>query len=225
MSRPEKLEKVIGYTFTDEDLMTQALTHRSFSNVNNERLEFLGDAILNFVIAQSLFEQFPDATEGELSRLRAGLVKRQTLADLARGIDLGSYLMMGSGELKSGGFRRESILSDGLEAIFGAIIVDADSKTAADCILRLFVDRLAGVSPLDLKKDAKSRLQELLQSRSKPVPEYVLVRQAGKSPNQEFEVECRTQELTGPVRASGSSISRAEQSAADIALKQLEMQV
>ena len=225
MSRPEKLEKVIGYTFTDEDLMTQALTHRSFSSVNNERLEFLGDAILNFVIAQSLFEQFPDATEGELSRLRAGLVKRQTLADVARGIDLGSYLMMGIGELKSGGFRRESILSDALEAIFGAIIVDADSKTAADCILRLFVDRLAGVSPLDLKKDAKSRLQELLQGRSKPVPEYVLVRQTGKSPNQEFEVECYTQELTAPVRASGSSIRRAEQSAADIALKQLEAEI
>ena len=225
MSRPEKLEKVIGYTFTDEDLMTQALTHRSFSSINNERLEFLGDAILNFVIAQSLFEQFPDATEGELSRLRAGLVKRQTLADVARGIDLGSYLMMGSGELKSGGFRRESILSDALEAIFGAIIVDADSKTAADCILRLFVDRLAGVSPLDLKKDAKSRLQELLQGRSKPVPEYVVVRQTGKSPNQEFEVECRTQGLTASVRASGSSIRRAEQSAADIALKQLEAEI
>ena len=205
--------------------MTQALTHRSFSNVNNERLEFLGDAILNFVIAQSLFEQFPDATEGELSRLRAGLVKRQTLADVARGIDLGSYLMMGIGELKSGGFRRESILSDALEAIFGAITVDADSKTAADCILRLFVDRLAGVSPLDLKIDAKSRLQELLQGRSKPVPEYVLVRQTGKSPNQEFEVECCTQELTAPVRASGSSIRRAEQSAADIALKQLEAEI
>ena len=225
MSRSVKLEKVIGYTFSDEDLMRQALTHRSFSSVNNERLEFLGDAILNFVIAQSLFEQFPDATEGELSRLRAGLVKRQTLADVARGIDLGSYLMMGSGELKSGGFRRESILSDALEAIFGAIIVDADSKTAADCILRLFVDRLAGVSPLDLKIDAKSRLQELLQGQSKPVPEYVLVRQTGKSPNQEFEVECCTQELTAPVRASGSSIRRAEQSAADIALKQLEAEI
>ena len=205
--------------------MTQALTHRSFSSVNNERLEFLGDAILNFVIAESLFEQFPDATEGELSRLRAGLVKRQTLADVARGIDLGSYLVMGIGELKSGGFTRESILSDALEAIFGAIIVDADSKTAADCILGLFVDRLAGGSPLDLKIDAKSRLQELLQGRSKPVPEYVLVRQTGKSPNQEFEVECCTQELTAPVRASGSSIRRAEQSAADIALKQLEAEI
>ena len=225
MPSTEKLEKVIGYIFTDSGLLTQALTHRSYSALNNERFEFLGDAVLNFVIAQSLFERFPEATEGELSRLRAGLVKRKTLADLAREIDLGSYLMLGSGELKSGGFRRESILSDALEAVFGAIIVDADPNTAADCIRRLFLERLGGVSPLDLQKDAKSTLQELLQSLSKPVPEYVVVRQTGKSPHQEFEVECRTQELAEPVRANGSTIRQAEQSAADIALKRLEAKI
>lgn len=221
MSRPDKLEKVIGYTFSNEELLIQALTHRSFSGVNNERLEFLGDSILNFVVAQSLFEQFPDATEGELSRLRAGLVKQQTLADVAREIDLGSYLMMGSGEMKSGGFNRSSILSDALEAIFGAIIVDADPETASDCVRRLFVTRLINVSPRDLQKDAKSQLQEFLQGRGQPVPEYVLINTTGKSPNQEFEVECRSVELQEPVRAKGTSIRRAEQNAADMALQVL----
>jgi len=132
---------------------------------------------------------------------------------------------MGSGELKSGGFRRDSILSDALEAVLGAIIVDADSNTAADCILRLFFERLGRISPQNLKKDAKSALQELLQSRSKPIPKYFVVRQTGKSPNQEYEVECCIQELSEPVRASGSSVRQAEQSAAGLALKQLEVKI
>jgi len=221
----EKLEKVIGYTFADGDLLVRALTHRSFSSFNNERLEFLGDAVLNFVIARSLFDRFPDATEGELSRLRAGLVRRQTLADLAREIGLGSHLLMGGGELKSGGFRRDSILSDALEAIFGAIAIDSNMQTAADCVLRLFYQRLIGLSPLDLMKDAKTRLQEFLQSRGKPVPDYVLIRQTGKAPREEFEVECRTQEFVEPFRGIGSSVRRAEQSAADITLKHIETKI
>ena len=225
MSNISKLEKAIGYTFTGEDLLEQALTHRSFSMVNNERLEFLGDAVLNFVIGRSLYERFPEATEGELSRLRAGLVKRQTLADVAREIHLGSHLKMGGGELKSGGFRRDSILSDAIEAIFGAIVIDADAQTAAECILRLFFLRLSEVSPLDLKKDAKSRLQEILQSLRKPVPEYVLIRQTGKSPNEEFEVECRAIGLSEAVKGIGSSLRRAEQNAADLALKHLETKI
>ena len=221
MSRPEKLEKTIGYSFSSETLLTQALTHRSFSDVNNERLEFLGDSILNFVIASELFERLPEASEGELSRLRSGLVNRQTLAEVAREVDLGQYLTMGSGEMKSGGFDRSSILSDGLEAIFGAVIVDANVETAANCIRRLFEDRLAGLSTEDLQKDAKSLLQEHLQGMGHPVPEYILLSSTGKSPNQEFEVECRSVKLEHPVRAKGSSIRRAEQSAADLALQEL----
>jgi ribonuclease III len=221
VSRLEKLEKIIGFSFSNETLLTQALTHRSFSIVNNERLEFLGDSILNFVIASALFEKFPKASEGELSRLRAGLVKRETLADVAREIDLGQYLTMGSGEMKSGGFDRSSILSDGLEAIFGAVIVDADAETASNCIRRLFDQRLAGLSADDLQKDAKSLLQEHLQGMGHPVPEYILLNSTGKSPNQEFEIECRSIQLENPVTAKGSSIRRAEQSAADLALQEL----
>ena len=225
MSSIEKLEKLIGYTFADQDLLAQALTHRSFSSNNNERLEFLGDAILNFVIARALFEKFPEATEGELSSLRASLVKRQTLADVAREIDLGAHMRMGGGELKSGGFRRDSILSDALEAVFGAVIIDADPETAADCVLRIFLQRLGRVSPLQLKKDAKTRLQEKLQSLGKPLPKYVLIRQTGKSPHEEFEVECRSQELDEPARGTGSSVRRAEQNAADIALREIEAEI
>ena len=221
MPRIEKLQRTINYSFSREELLTLALTHRSFSSRNNERLEFLGDAILNYVIAESLYQKFSFAAEGDLSRLRAGLVKRQTLAEVAREIELGSYLLMGSGELKSGGFKRESMLSDALEAVFGAIIIDSSTDAATQCILSLFNDRLARLSPNDLRKDAKSRLQELLQSRGKPVPDYVLVRQSGKSPHQEFEVECRTEELE-PVSAFGSSIRNAEQSAAESTLTKLE---
>lgn len=221
MSKSEKLEKALQYTFSDESLLSQALTHRSFSDLNNERLEFLGDSILNFVVASSLYDQFPDASEGELSRLRAGLVKRETLADIAREIDLGSYLTMGSGEKKSGGFNRDSILSDALEAVFAAIMMDADPNTASLCIRRLFASRFTGLSREDLEKDAKSRLQEHLQGLGQPVPEYVLVGSTGKSPNQIFEVECRSAQLDAAVKAKGSSIRRAEQSAATIALAEL----
>ena len=224
MSKILKLQRTINYSFSSEELLTLALTHRSFSSRNNERLEFLGDAILNYVIAEALYQKFSFAAEGELSRLRSGLVKRQTLAEVAREIELGSYLLMGSGELKSGGFNRESILSDALEAVFGAIIIDSSTDAATKCILSLFKDRLARLSPNNLRKDAKSRLQELLQSRGKRVPDYVLVRQSGKSPHQKFEVECRTEELE-PVSASGSSIRNAEQSAAESTLTKLEDKV
>jgi len=218
----EILEKKIDYSFSDGELLRQALTHRSFSSTNNERLEFLGDAILNYVIAQALYQRFPFATEGALSRLRAGLVKQQTLAEIAREIGLGSYLSMGSGELKSGGFNRDSILADALEAIFGAIIIDTDSESASNCIRYLFDTRLDKVSPNNLRKDPKSKLQELLQSLGQPVPDYVLVKQMGKSPNQEFEVECRVLQLAEPIRALGTSIRKAEQSAAETALRLLE---
>lgn len=215
------LETKIGYSFRDGTLLEQALTHRSFGSLNNERLEFLGDSILNFVIAAAVYERFPKAAEGDLSRLRARLVKQSTLADVARGIELGGHLVMGSGELKSGGFKRDSILSDALEAIIGAVYLDSQFSEAADCVSRLFKDYLANLSESDLEKDAKSRLQELLQSFGEPVPEYILVGTRGKSPNQEFEIECRSTRFKKPIRATGSSRRKAEQAAATLGLELL----
>ena len=214
----QKLETRIGYTFINEQLLSQALTHRSYSKRNNERLEFLGDAILNFVIASVLFEKFVDSDEGDLSRLRAGLVKQETLADLARELDLGPFLTMGIGELKSGGFKRDSILSDALEAIFGAVLLDSDMATAARIIKSLFESRSSALSVADIGKDAKSLLQEFLQGNGEPVPEYILLRTIGKSPHQEFEVECRCGQLKKLVVAAGSSRRKAEQNAAALAL-------
>lgn len=221
MSIPAKLERFIGYAFSDQRLLTQALTHRSFSDVNNERLEFLGDSILNFVIASKLYEQFPDVAEGDLSRLRAKMVRQETLAEIAKEIELGTFLTMGSGEMKSGGADRSSILSDALEAVFGAVLIDSDTETATTCIARLFEKRLQNLSESDLQKDAKSRLQEFLQGLGESVPEYVVLRATGKSPNQEFEVECRTSQLKAPVTAKGGSIRKAEQLAAELTLQAL----
>jgi ribonuclease-3 len=216
-----KLESSIGYTFKDESLLAQALTHRSYSNSNYERLEFLGDSILNFVITASLYHQFEASPEGDLSRLRARMVKQKTLAEVARDHNIGSYLSMGSGELKSGGFERDSILSDALEAILGAIYLDSDFMRAAQCIRELFATRLESLSEVDLKKDAKSRLQEYLQAMGQPIPEYVLVAMKGKSPNQIFEIECLSNQFSEPLKAKGSSRRRAEQSVAELALKSL----
>lgn len=221
MAGLEKLEAIIGYAFRNQHLLAQSLTHRSFSNRNNERLEFLGDSVLNFVIAQALFSRFPDASEGDLSRLRAKLVKQPTLAEVAREMELGEYLTLGSGEKKSGGRERDSILSDALEAIIGAILLDSGFEPASERILDWFDTRLDGMSSSDLQKDAKSALQEYLQSHGEPVPEYVLLRTLGKSPNQQFEVECRTEKLMNPVSAKGTSRRKAEQNAARIALERL----
>jgi len=222
VSASEKLQRVLDYQFNDPGLLTQALTHRSFSDTHNERLEFLGDSILNFVIAEALYQLFPDVTEGDLSRLRAKLVRRQTLAEVAREIELGDYLTMGSGEMKSGGRNRSSTLADALEAVIGAVLIDSDMNRAADLIRTLFQTRLENLSEADLQKDAKTRLQEFLQGRGEPVPDYVLIGSSGKSPNQEFEVEVRSNHLGDPVRAKGSSIRRAEQHGAELALKRLE---
>jgi len=162
-----RLERRLGHTFQNQELMLLALTHRSFAGRNNERLEFLGDAILNFVAGEALFERFPQAREGQLSRLRARLVKGETLAVLARGFELGEYLRLGSGELKSGGFRRESILADALEALIGAIYLDADMETARERVLAWLADEFEGLTLVDTNKDPKTRLQEFLQSRSR----------------------------------------------------------
>ena len=219
----KKLESRVAYTFKNASLLHQSVTHRSFGDRNNERLEFLGDSILNFVVAAALFNRFPDAKEGDLSRLRARMVKQQTLAEIARELDLGGFLTMGSGELKSGGFDRDSILSDAVEAIIGAVFLDGGISEATDCVLGLYDERLAALTSSNIEKDAKSRLQEHLQGIGQPVPDYILVGATGKSPNQTFEIECRSLSFNGTIRAIGTSRRRAEQKAAELALKHLEV--
>ncbi|HKK14468.1 MAG TPA: ribonuclease III, partial [Gammaproteobacteria bacterium] len=162
---PQELSRAIGYRFDDQRLLEYALTHRSAGSRNNERLEFLGDAVLGLVMAEALYRAFPRATEGELSRLRATLVKRETLAEVARALALGDYLTLGSGELKSGGFRRDSILADALEAVFGALYMDGGFEAAGRLIRDLFRERLEDLPSAAALKDAKTRLQELLQGR------------------------------------------------------------
>ena len=223
MSILKKLETLIVYTFKDAALFEQSVTHRSFGFKNNERLEFLGDSILNFVIASELFRKFPDAAEGDLSRLRAKLVNKQTLSEIAREISLGGFLKMGSGELKSGGFARDSILSDAVEAIIGAVYIDGGTKEATDLILRIYEERLAALKSSNIEKDAKSRLQEYLQSRGEPLPSYVLVGREGKPPNENFQIECRSVAFSKVICASGSSRRLAEQGAAVLALNHLQI--
>ena len=215
-----KLCQALGYEFCNSQLLAEALTHRSATGRNNERLEFLGDAILNFVIAAELFKSYPQASEGELSRLRANLVKGDTLAKLARELVLGDYLYLGSGELKSGGFRRTSILADALEAIFGAVYLDSDFETCRRLILSLYRDRLAELPAVDELKDPKTRLQEYLQARQQALPIYNVLSISGEAHAQRFTVECH---IAGALRtiAVGSSRRKAEQEAARQALQMM----
>ena len=217
------LSRALGYRFSDSQLLQAAVTHRSAGSQNNERLEFLGDAVLGYIIAERLFQRFPKATEGQLSRLRASLVKRATLADIARQLKLGDYLRLGSGELKSGGFRRDSILADAMEAILGAIVLDSDNglEQCRSCIQRLFADKLDELSPGEELKDPKTRLQELLQARKLDLPDYEVVDVSGKAHHRHFVVECRVEPLQRCVRGEGSSRRRAEQAAAEAMLEQL----
>lgn len=217
----EPLYRLLGYSFNDKELLQQALTHRSVGKLNNERLEFLGDAILSFVISTELYRRFDDIDEGTLSRLRASLVKGETLAAMARELGLGDYLNLGSGELKSGGFRRASILADTLEAILGAIFLDSDIRTVQRIILQLFDERLNKVNPSQALKDPKTRLQEYLQSRSRALPEYEVTDIQGKSHAQTFTVSCRVEGLDEPVISRGSSRRKAEQAAAQEVLSKL----
>ncbi len=175
IKKPEILSVKLGLAFNDPQLFSMALTHRSVGARNNERLEYLGDSVLGFVIAEQLYELFPDAGEGVLSRLRASLVNQSSLAELARQHNLGDYLILGSGELKSGGFRRDSILSDALEAIMGALLRDQGIDVCRQWILRLFADKFADLKVDDWNKDPKTRLQELMQANRKPLPVYELV--------------------------------------------------
>jgi len=212
------LSKALGYQFTNESLLAEALTHRSVGNANNERLEYLGDSILNFVIASCLFNLFPKASEGDLSRHRAQLVKGETLAEIGKELCLGDFLRLGAGELKSGGFRRASILADAVEAILGAAFLDGGFESCRDLILRLYASRLKQSDAGQSLKDPKTKLQEYLQSRKLPLPEYEVTAIAGEAHSQFFHIACKVAGIEQPVCGSGSSRRRAEQEAAIQAL-------
>jgi len=216
------LGRSLGYRFQDPGLLQAAVTHRSAGSCNNERLEFLGDAVLGYVIAEWLYTLFPEASEGQLSRLRATLVKKETLAGIARELKIGDYLSLGSGELKSGGFRRDSILADALEAILGGIVLDSGLEACRSSIRRLFTDRVSQLSAGDELKDPKTRLQEHLQSRKLELPDYEVMEVTGQAHSQQFVIECRVKGTQQPCRGKGSSRRRAEQAAAQSMLAQLE---
>lgn len=211
----------LNYQFEDETLLRRALTHRSKSADNYERLEFLGDSVLNFTISAELYGRYPNVTEGELTRLRASLVKKETLALLAREIDLGDFLSLGSGELKSGGFDRDSILADALEAVFGAVFLDGGSEKARALIVDVYHDLLEKVTPDTLQKDPKTQLQEYLQKQSLATPVYNVIEITGQAHDQSFRVECIVPSLPQPVQGTGRSRRNAEQDAAATALKLL----
>lgn len=224
MTESEKmdaLQRRIGYHFNELGHLRLAMTHRSHGSQNNERLEFLGDAILNMVIAQYLYHHFPAAREGQLSRLRARMVKGVTLAEIALEFDLGEHLLLGSGELKSGGFRRESILADAVESIIGAIYLDRGFDASRERILAWFAPRLQRLSLQDTQKDAKTRLQEFLQSRQQELPRYDVVDVRGEAHQQTFYVACHVPVLAEATKGTGSSRRIAEQDAAAVALDAL----
>lgn len=213
-----RLERGIGYQFKTASLLELALTHRSLGNQNNERLEFLGDSILNMVVAEYLYRQFPKLKEGQMSRQRAGLVRGTTLAEIAREFKLGDYILLGSGELKSGGFRRDSILADAVEAIIGAIFLDSGFDACRERVLSWYEARLDALSEKGIQKDSKTRLQEYLQSRQEPLPNYEVVNVTGEAHAQTFYVDCFVTLLNAKTTGEGNSRRIAEQSAARVAL-------
>jgi ribonuclease-3 len=215
------LFKKIGYSFNDVCLLQQAMTHRSFRGAHNERLEFLGDSILSFVIADALYHQFPKVREGDLSRMRSTLVRGQTLAEIGLEFELGQFLRLGPGELKSGGYRRESTLADAVEAIIGAAFLDSDIETCRTLVLSWYEKRLKEISPGLNQKDPKTLLQEYLQSRKVPLPSYNVIDTKGQAHNQIFTVECVIQDQPQVV-ATGSSRRKAEQKAAELALQMIK---
>jgi ribonuclease III len=214
----------LAYEPRDVGLFVAALTHRSAPGRNNERLEFLGDAVLNLVVAEHLYRAFPDCTEGDLSRLRARIVSSEPLAEVAATLGLGEMLKLGSGELKTGGFRRKSILADGLEAVCGAVFLDGGLDAARRVIEVLFEARIASLPPPDALKDAKTLLQEYLQSHGHALPRYTVERVEGEAHAQVFWVVCEVAGLTDRAQGSGSSRRRAEQEAAGRILQQIGMQ-
>jgi len=215
------LEDVLGHQFADKQLLKLALTHRSAGANNNERLEFLGDSVVNHLVAEALFLRFPKAREGIMSRMRASLVCGETLADIARQLAVGDYLTLGSGERKSGGHQRESILADTLEALVGAVLLDSNLDTCRACLLNWFDDRLQHLSLETEGKDAKTRLQEYLQSCGQKLPQYQLLSTSGSDHARDFTVTCTVTGLPEPVTGIGSSRRKAEQCAANNALAAL----
>ncbi|HTI46681.1 MAG TPA: ribonuclease III [Casimicrobiaceae bacterium] len=217
----DTLRDRLGYAFRDAALLRQALTHRSYGTPHNERLEFVGDAVLNCVIARALYGRFPDIAEGDLSRARASLVNQDTLAQVARRLDLGGAIRLGEGELRSGGSDRASILADGLEAVFGAVFLDGGYEAARAAVEAAYGDVLRDADPTALSKDPKTRLQELLQARRVAVPDYAVVATRGEAHAQLFDVECRIAALGVVTTGTGSSRRAAEQAAAAAALSDI----
>ncbi len=223
--RQQQIDRIcshLGYQFSNRQLIEKALTHRSASNNHNERLEFLGDAVLGMVIAKALFAKFPKVDEGQLSRMRSSLVKGKTLAVIAKEINLGDYIYLGEGELKSGGFRRASILADAFEAVIGAVYLDSGFDQTSQLILKLYNERLTELDPSEVTKDPKTRLQELLQSRRFSLPEYELLSVTGEAHEQTFEVVCVISEKSIKTVGTGSSRRNAEQLAAEKAFSELQ---
>ncbi len=216
------LERRLGYHFDNRDLLEVALTHRSHGASNYERLEFLGDALLGAVIAEALYRRFPkNVGEGKLTRMRARLVKGETLAVIAEELEVAEFLRLGGGEMRSGGTQRRSIRADVVEAVLGAVYLDSDFESVQALILRLFEARLDSVSP-SIEKDPKTRLQERLQKLGRPLPEYVILSQSGKPHDLTFEIQCSADEPEQSVIACGKSRRTAEQKAAALMLAQLE---
>ncbi len=217
-----RFEQALGYAFADPGLLQTALTHRSHSTPHNERLEFVGDSVLNCAIALELFHRFPSLAEGDMSRLRANLVCQEALHRIAETLDLGSQLRLGEGELRSGGHRRPSILADALEALIGAVQLDGGFPAAAGVVGRLYADRLADIVPGQQIKDPKTRLQELLQGRRLPLPRYVMLDTTGQAHAQNFRVCCEVTALQLRCEGSGPSRRAAEQMAAEKALESIK---
>lgn len=219
----QRLQQRLGYEFQDQALLHLALTHRSHGANNNERLEFLGDSILNFLIGEALFHQFKDAREGQLSRLRSLLVKGKTLAEIAREFALGDCLILGEGEMKSGGHRRDSILADTLEALIGAIHTESGLAVCRERVLAWYTERLHALSLDSVDKDSKTRLQEYMQLLQQPLPEYTVVATTGEAHAQIFTVECRVGIHGKSARAQASSRREAEKQAAAEILQALKV--
>lgn len=223
MSKTDSLCRKLNYKFQNSALLKQALTHCSAGNENNERLEFLGDSLLNLIITEALYHKFPFETEGKLSRLRATLVKGETLAKIAKDINIGDYLYLGQGELKSGGFRRESILADALEAIFAAIHLDGGIAECKKVILYLYTSRLDDTNLVNNLKDPKTQLQEFLQSNKLPLPIYTLTKTIEKNNEQIFCVTCTIPDKNLIAKGSGANRKKAEQIAAEIILNKMQV--
>ena len=218
----KKLQKNISYQFSDIELLSKALTHRSVSKQNNERLEFLGDSVLGSIISEELYSRHSNIDEGQLSRLRSHLVRGNTLANLAKKLNISENLKLGQGELKSGGFRRESILADTFEAILGAIFLDSDYLTVKKVVLNLFSDLLNEARSEDSLKDFKTQLQELLQKKGYDLPKYELLQTKGKDHNAVFYVSCHVEALKIKVEKNAKSIKRAEQACAQSILEEIK---